>query len=149
MIIVQNAAIRAARAGRSVNRWLQDVKVTAAFVVSTNASIYFDIPAGKQVIIKAVLFGTTTEGDGVWVYPVACSAIAGGGTPTTIGYVRYASGAATKSGNQHFIDDIPVPFIAKYSEGARSVSLAVKATSTETDVTFGWSGWYEDEGTLT
>ncbi len=45
-------------------------------------------------------------------------------------------------------DDIYPPVCIKYSDGNRSVSVAVKATDTDTVVDYGWMGWVEDEGTL-
>jgi len=48
----------------------------------------------------------------------------------------------------HIVRDNNPPLVLKYSDGYRPVLIAVKATDTNTVVSFGWNGWVEDEGTL-
>ena len=73
-------ALRAARQKRSIHKYVDDDTVTASFVVQTAAAIYFDIPAGKQVVVQTVNYGIETANKMVDMYIVGCDAVAGGGT---------------------------------------------------------------------
>ncbi|GAG58200.1 unnamed protein product [marine sediment metagenome] len=141
-------ALRAARQGRSICRWLEDVTITGSYVVATSASLYFDIPAGKQVVIPHAFVGCESANEFMAGYIVGCSAIAGGGSPTQFHHAMHDHVGAGKVGTGHVVEDFIPPLVLKYSEGHRSVSMAVKATDTGTVCTFGWCGWFEDEGTL-
>ena len=143
-----DAGLRAAQTGRGLARWLDADTVTASYVVSTNASIYFDIPEGKQVVVKSVVVGCETINEECAIYLVGCSAIAGGGSPTQFSHHFHMTVGDKKEGSVHLHEEFTVPAVIKYSDGHRSVSLAVKATDTATVVTYGWCGWVEDEGTL-
>jgi len=145
---MQDQALRAARDGRVIARYAHDQTVTAAFVVEVGATTYYDIPAGKQVIITKVFVGCETVEEFAAGYIVACDAVAGGGTPTQKSREIHNHIGAKKDGLQHeTIRPLP-PICLKYSDGHRSVSMAIKATDTATVVGFGWRGWFEDESTL-
>ncbi len=144
----QDQGLRAARDGRSIHRNVAGVNVTAAFVVQTAAAIYFNIPAGQQVVIVNMSVGCEDANEFAAVYLVACDAVAGGGTPTQQYVEIHDHVGDKKQGHGHTDDQIYPPIVLKYSDGHRSVSLAVKATDTDTVVDFGWSGWVEDEGTF-
>ena len=143
-----DAGLRAGQRGKALHRWVDEVNVTASFVVSTSADIYYDIPAGKQVVIARTFFGCHTVEEEVSCYPVSCSEKAGGGNATQLAHHNRDVVGAKKEGRGSHDKDHRPPIVVKYSDGARSVSIAVKATDTATVVCFGWSGWVEDEGTL-
>lgn len=140
--------LAAAREGRDIARYQHDQTVTAAFVVQTAAAIYYDIPAGKQVIITKIYVGCETPDEFAAGYIVACDAVAGGGNATQKTIEIHNHVGTKKEMNQHEIIDAHPPFCIKYSEGNRSVSMAMKATDNATVVGYGWRGWYEDENTL-
>lgn len=144
----QDQGVRAAREGRAIHRHICGDTVTAAFVVQTAAGIYFNIPAGKQVVIVNLNVGCEDANEFAATYLVACDAVAGGGTPTQQHAEIHDHVGDKKQGHGHIDDEIYPPVVLKYSDGHRSVSLAVKATDTDTVVDYGWMGWYEDEGTL-
>lgn len=141
-------ALRAGRQKRSIHKFVDDDTVTASFVVQTAAAIYFDIPVGKQVVIKTINYGIETANKMVDVYIVGCDAVAGGGTPTQCMHHWHLANGANNQGALNRVQTLDVPCILRYSDGHRSVSLAVKATDTNAVVTYGWCGWVEDEGTL-
>lgn len=141
-------ALRAGRRGRAIRRWLEEVNVTDSYIVSTAADIYYDLPAGKQVVIARAFFGCHTSGEEITCYPVSCSEKAGGGNATQVARHNHDFVGAGKSGRGSEMNDHNPPIVVKYSDGVRSVSMAVKATDAATVVCFGWSGWVEDEGTL-
>ena len=146
---MQQQTLRAAREGRAIHKFKDnDAGVTAGFVVSTDAGIYYDIPAGKQVIVDTVHYGVNTVDDEITVYMVACSAVAGGGAATQKMHHFFASAGTKKEGNGIVIAHLATPLCIKYSDGHRSVSMAVMATDTDAIVTYGWCGYFEDEGTL-
>ena len=146
---MQQQTLRAAREGRAIHKFKdEDAGVTAGFVVSTDAGIYYDIPAGKQVIVDTVHYGVNTVDDEITVYMVACAAVAGGGAATQKMHHFFASAGTKKEGNGIVIAHLATPLCIKYSGGHRSVSMAVMATDTDAIVTYGWCGYFEDEGTL-
>jgi hypothetical protein len=148
MNLNSDQALRAARQGRALHKYVNDDTVTGSFVVQTAAGIYYDIPAGKQVVIVGVMFGCESDDEFMSCYLVGCSAITAGGTPVQFmsHFDRYVG--TKKTENVYAWELFQVPAIIKYSDGHRSVSMAVKATDTATVVSFGWCGWIEDEGTL-
>jgi len=145
---MQDQALRAAREGRDIARYQADQTVTAAFVVEVGAAIYYNIPAGKQVIVTKIFVGCETVDEYVAGYLVACDAVAGGGTPVQKTRETHNHVGSKKDGNQHETVNAYPPFCIKYSDGHRSISMAMKATDTGTVVGFGWRGWIEDESTL-
>lgn len=147
-IAQQTPGLEAARDGRSIRRYLSGVTVTNAFVVSTNAAIYYDIPEGKQVVVSRVFMGCETVEETAGGYIVGCAEIAGGGAATQMHNQIHDHVGTKKEGSGHITKNSNPPMVLKYSDGHRSVSLAVKATDAATVVTYGWNGWYEDENTL-
>ena len=146
--LLMEQALRASREGRALHKHVAGDTVTGSFVVQTAAAIYYDIPAGKQVIVVNINVGCEDADEFAAAYIVACSAIAGGGTPTQKHAEIHDHVGDKKQGKSHVDDEIIPPVCIKYSDGHRSVSVAVKATDTATVVDYGWMGWYEDEGTL-
>ena len=146
--LLMDQGLRAAREGRAIHRHVSGATVTGSFVVQTAAAMYFDIPAGKQVVVVNINIGCEDAGEFAAAYIVACSAITGGGTPTKKHAEIHEHVGVAKEGKSHVDDEIYPPLVIKYSDGHRSVSVAVKATDTNTVVDYGWMGWVEDEGTL-
>jgi len=141
--------LRAARQGRNLHKWDNAVtNLSGSHVVSTDAGIYQNIPAGKQIIIKMLCIGLETASDKLHVVPVGCSAVAGGGDATDLCHHLHIITGNAPSGKVEFMHEYPVPLIAKYSDGYRSVSLALAANDTGAQAVVGWCGWVEDEGTL-
>ena len=144
----QDQALRAARDGRAIHRNLVDQTVTNAFVVEVGAGTYYDIPAGHQVIVSAFWVGCETVDEFAAAYMVECDAVTGGGTPTALGMQLHDHVGTKKEGFGHVRESLACPLCIKYSAGARSVSMALKATDAATVCMFGWCGWVEQEGTL-
>ena len=145
---MQDQALRAAREGRSIRRYLDEQTESNAFVVSTDAAIYYDIPAGKQVVVSRVHVDCETVEEFAACYIVGCDAITGGGTGTQQHHELHNHVGSKKESLSHPVRNTLPPLILKYSDGHRSVSLAVKATDAATVISYGWNGWVEDEGTL-
>ncbi len=144
----QDQALRAAREGRDIHKNVVGGTVTATFVVQTAAGIYFDIPAGKQVVIVSLNVGCEDATEFAATYIVGCDAVAGGGNPTQFHGEIHDHAGDRKQGKGHIDDEINPPIVLRYSDGHRSVSMAVKATDTGTVLDYGWAGWVEDEGTF-
>ena len=145
---MQEQALRAAREGRSIRRYLADTTVTNAFVVQVAATDYYDIPEGKQVVITRLHIGCETVDEFAAGYLVACAEITGGGVATQLHAQAHDHVGSKKEWSGHIVRTTNPPIVVKYSDGYRSVSLAVKATDNTTVVSYGWNGWLEDEGTL-
>ena len=144
----QSPKLEAARDGRSIRRWIYEGNVTDSYVVSTDDDIYYDIPEGKQIVVTRVFIGCESIDEYVGGYIVACSAIAGGGDATPQQLPIHDHVGDKKEGSGHITKNCNPPIVIKYSDGFRSVSMAVKATDADTVVTYGWNGWHEDESTL-
>ena len=87
---LQDQGLRAAREGRAIQKYVTEDTVTAAFVVQTAAAIYYDIPAGKQVVVVNQIVGCNDADEFAAIYLVGCDAITGGGTPTQV-HLKYTS----------------------------------------------------------
>ena len=144
----QTPGLEAAREGRSIRRYIANTTVTNAFVVQTAATSYYDIPEGKQVVVSRVFIGRETPDETLAGYIVGCAAITGGGAATQMQNEIHDHVGTKKEFSGHIEKDTNPPLVLKYSDGHRSVSMAVKATDNATVCTFGWGGWLEDEGTL-
>ena len=146
---LQDQPLRASREGRAIHKFIDDdAGVTAGFVVQTAAGIYYDIPAGHQVIVNTLYLGCSTVDDEITAYLVSCAATAGGGAATQKMHHWKVANGAKKEGVIYRTFHLDVPVCIKYSEAARSVSMAVKGTDTDIVGTYGWCGWVEEEGTL-
>ena len=138
-------ATQAARLGSGIHKWVNDKVPGDASVVLTDATLYYNIPAGHQVLITQLFLGIETVSDDCHSDMVSCDAVAGGGTPTAIsGHFHIFTGAnlvGTEDKEREFIP----PILVKYSDGARSISVRVDANDASTVVTTGWMGWVEAE----
>ena len=144
----QDCGLMAARKGRSIRRYVSEVSITGSFVVQTSATLYYDIPVGKQIVVCRLFVGCETALNLIEGYLVGCSAVAGGGDAVQMNNHIHDHVGDKKEGSGHIVRDTCPKIVLKYSEGYRSVSIAVKATDTNTVVSFGWNGWIEDEGTF-
>ena len=141
--------LRATRQGRHLHKYDNAITgLSGSHVVSTSSAIYQNIPEGKQIIIKMLCLGLETASDKLHAVPVGCSAVAGGGDATDLCHHLHVITGATPQGKVEFMHEYPVPLIAKYSDGYRSVSLALAANDSNAQAVVGWCGWIEDEGTL-
>ena len=145
---MQDQGLRAAREGRSIHKYLADQTVTGAYVVEVGAGTYYNIPAGKQVVITHFHVGCEDVDEFAGAYMVSCAAVAGGGAATKISFEVHDHIGTKKEGRSHIRAEFTIPLVVKYSSGARSVSMALIATDTNTVCAFGWAGWVEDESTL-
>jgi len=143
-----NQALRAARQGRAIHKYADEGTVTGSFVVQTAAAMYYDIPAGKQVVVNLIMAGCHSVDEFASVYLVGCTEKAGAGSPTQFMHRATVTLGSKKDGNELKMMEFMVPVVLKYSAGHRSVSMAVKATDSSTVVSYCWCGWVEDEGTL-
>jgi len=138
-------ALQASRRGDSLLKWVNDKTPGDALVVLTDATLYYDIPAGKRVLITHVSYGLITVSDDCHFELVSCSAVAGGGTPTAITFHMEAATGDRKSDKSIQRSDFDPPICVNYSSGARSITLRVNANDAAAVITCGWHGWVEDE----
>lgn len=142
-------ALRAARQGRAIHKWKDSITgLSGSHVVSTDVAIYYNIPEGHQVLVANMSLGLDTTNDIAHAYVVGCTAVAGGGDATQLCHHQHYVTGASKEGRSEHDHSIDPPLCVKYSDGYRSVSLALAANDQNADVLVGWRGWVEDEGTL-
>ena len=102
---------------------------------------------GYQVVVAAIVLGCMTVDNECMAYIVGCDATAGGGNATQMMHHFHHAVGSKKEGFTHPLENLLVPVVLKYSDGHKSVSMAVKATDTNTNVMYGWCGWVEPEDT--
>ena len=147
MRYTHHVRVRAARDGNGLHKWLDEDMLTGNFVVSTNAAIYYDIPDGMQVMVDELMVGVDSVNKTIAAYVVGCAAVAGGGAATQFMHHLHLTTGAAKDGDFHITDRYHIPICIRYSDGYRSVSLAVKANAAQVDGSYGWCGWVERETT--
>ncbi len=146
MKYTHESGIRAARDGNSINKWDDSITgLTPAHVVSTDAAIYYDIPEGHQVMVTILAIGLDTVNDEAHAYVAGCAAIAGGGVSTQLSHHMHFVTAVGKSGRSPVNHEFYPPLCVKYSDGYRSVSLALAANDVNADILVAWHGWLERE----
>ena len=72
------------RIGDGLHKWVNEKTPGANAVVLTDATLYYDIPEGKQVFIRKAWAILLTLSDTCTFNLVSCSAIAGGGVATDV-----------------------------------------------------------------
>ncbi len=148
MRFTHEAGLRAARDGNSINKWDNSITgLTTEHVVSTDAAIYYNIPEGAQVVVTSLDVGLDTISDEAHAVVVGCAAVAGGGDDTEITHHAHIATDDKKTGRLEVTHDFNPPLVIKYSDGYRSVSLAMAANDTDADVLVAWHGWVEREST--
>ena len=135
----------AAREGRALVRWANNVTPGASEVVLTDTTLIYDIPIGKQVIVTQICHGLTSFSDSCVFTLVACSEPNGAGAVTDLNHdMNIASGSAI-AGTQVYHYRLRPPICVKHKDGHRSISFQVTANDASATITVGWHGWYEDE----
>lgn len=135
----------ATRQGRALHKWVNSKTPGSSEVVLTDATLYYNIPTGKQVLVTQLCFDLETMSDDCCFTIVSCSAVAGGGTSTAItGCIQVftgnvQSGSAAKE--RMYVPSI----LVTYSSGARSITLRVNANDANAVISCGWMGEVEDE----
>ena len=145
---VPRPALRAARSGVAIHRHVNELAtLTAAYVVQTSALLYYNIPAGHQVVVSGIDWGLHTHNDSLYVRMVKTQFYAGVGDEVIIGRTfYYHSGAANVVRLINNYDFIP-RLIVKHSAGLTCVSMEAKVNDTDAIATIGWHGWVEKEST--
>ena len=137
--------LQAARDGRNINKFVCSTTVTTVATVSTSSTIYYDVPLGKRVLVTGVCYGLRSASDSMHVYPVSCTAVAGGGAATQLGHCHTVDTGAAKAGREQYHEEFNPPMCANYSDGVRSVSMAAYANDSSAILLYAWHGFVEDE----
>lgn len=141
----ENAAVHAARRGAGFRSYVADKTASGASQVLTDATMFQNIPAGKQVVITFMYYGLESVADDCQFEVVPTDAVDGGGTPTTImGHMHiYTPAGLGDSITQHRV--LNPPCVLKYSDGHRSVTMRINANDSSAVVSCGFDGWLEPE----
>ena len=138
-------ALQASRRGDSLLKWVNDKTPGDASVVLTDVGLYYDIPAGKRVLITHVSYGIITVSDDCHFEIGSCSAVTGGGTFTPLAFHMEVGTGDRKSDKAIQRTDFDPPLCVNYSSGARSITMRVNANDASAVITCGWHGWVEKE----
>lgn len=140
----EGALIHAARRGGGLHKWVNDHTGSGADEVLTDATLYYDIPVGKQVLITGIGYDMETVSDDCHFGMVKCSAVAGGGDAVEIsGHTHIFTGASidgSSSGERYFNP----PILVKYSDTAKSITIKIHTSDSSAIVSCGWCGIVEE-----
>jgi len=135
----------AAVEGDGLHLWANDITPGAADIVLTNIGLYYNVPAGRQVIITGFSVYLGTVSDDCHFNLVSCTAVAGGGAATDISCHQHITTGAAIAGflSHKFVFTTPIRI--RYSDGARSISMRVHANDAAAEITVSWGGFVMDE----
>ena len=138
----------AALNGDSIIRWVNDKIPGSAQVVLTDGpsgdqpGIYYNLQEGEVIVIESTTMQLLTDNDDVKFEVGYTDQPNGAGTFTPMIPQLYCSstvGALGFAGSERFI--APPHGVAKYVDGARSITLRVDANDASTKITCSWYGY--------
>jgi len=137
-----SATLRAALDGRDLHKWVDDKNVNSTdTTVLTDATLYYNLVEGEQVVITGVAWGIITASDDGHFTIGSTTAVAGGGDYTALCHHMEATTGTAKSTRSIYEEYFDVPIIVKYSSGARSITMRAHVNDTDCNVTVGWHGF--------
>jgi len=136
----------AARQGRTVCGWANEVTPGLNPVVLTTAGLVYNIPADRLVMIVQYCYAVETTSDDCQFEFGWTDAANGAGTFHPVGPHKHVFTGAANTGRTAFDQPIgPPPACIRYSEGARSLTFRVDANDANCEITVGYHGWWENE----
>lgn len=123
----------------------------AAQTVLTNGpagdqpGVYYNVAAGRQVLIREMCFGVITASDNCFFELGYTDGPNGTGTFRPITPRFYVMTAAAQDGRQTYEKLTNPPPCLKYSNGVRSITYRVDANDANCQISAAWHGWVEDE----
>lgn len=141
---IETPAIHVARRGGGLQKWVDGVDTMATGAVLTDATLYYDIPEGKQVLITRISCDLDTASDDVLFYLVKCAAVAGGGSATQLHGELHVHTAAAQVTHGVIEQTFNPPILVQYSAtAAKSISVYADANDDAAEATIQWQGWVE------
>ncbi len=141
----ESIEVHSARRGLGLHKYVDGVDTMATGAVLTDATLYYNIPVGKQVLITCLLCDLDTVSDDVAFYLVKCAAVAGGGSAVQLHggqHVHTPAAMVTHGVIQLFFNP---PILVKYdAAAAKSISVFADANDDGAAANIAWCGWVED-----
>ncbi len=135
----------AALENRDVHKNLDNITPGAGYAVLTNANIVYNIPEGLLLVVAVRFCSLLSLSDSCLFQIGWCDAINGGGTFYNEGhYMNLISGAAQSVLVTERCHIVP-PHVFRYSEGMRSVTIAVTPNDGTCAISCGFSGFFMQE----
>ena len=124
-----------------VHKWLNDKTVgTTDPTVLSDTTLYYNLEPGETVLIKNLKFGVNSLNDNCHFEIGWTTGTAGSSTFTALmGHYEFTTGAAN-TGRATTTVEFPIPPAARYSDGARSVTIRATANDVTAVVSCGWCG---------
>ena len=135
----------ASREGRGICGWANEVTPGAALKVLTDATLVYNIPAGKRVMVSQYCYAVETNSDNCQFEFGWTTAVDGGGVFHPLGPHKHVYTGAANQGRTAYDQDINPAARIAYSQGARSLTFRVNANDASCEITVGWHGWWEEE----
>ena len=139
-----DVSLRAARRGDALHKWVNAKKPGATEVALTDATLVYNIPEGKQVIILSAWLALSSVNDNIKANLVTSDLPDGVGTLTDIDGRMQTSSDAALYGNEYCERDYKVPLCIKHSDSVASITFEVDANDANCEISCGWQGWVEN-----
>jgi hypothetical protein len=145
--------VEAAVENRGICRWINSVVPGAAVKVLQNGpaanqpGIYYDLQIGDVVFVKQICYGVLSNQDSCDFDLGYTDGPAGSGTFTSLTMKFGQVTGNPKEGKLVEERPIAVPLAARYSDGARSITIRVDANDAAAEVRCGWTAYIEKEDT--
>jgi len=135
----------ASRLGRGVCGWANEVTPGLNPIVLTTASLVYNIPAGRRIMIAQYCYAVETASDNCQFEFGWCDGADGTGTFHPVGPHKHVYTGASNTGRTAYDQDISPAARISYAQGARSITFKVDANDANCEITVGWHGWWEPE----
>lgn len=140
-----NSDICRALAGDGLRKWLLDAAPGAGWGTLTDAQLVHNLSPGDVIVVTHMCFGVISVNDSCQFAICSYNQPDAAGVRTAMYQPLRVLVGAAKEGLEQFHHDFSPPLIARYSEGARSVSIYVNPNDAGCTIDVGWSGWKEKE----
>ena len=142
---VESNGIHAIRRGGGIQRYVNSKTASGSEQVLTDETLVYNIPEGKQFILKQAFAGVESTNDNCTFKMIGCTEVDGGGTPIEASaHVKISTGAAPVGDATKVYNFIPGVCI-KYSDGIRSITVMINANDASAIISCGFNGWVEKE----
>lgn len=134
-----------AREGRAIRKFINDIDGIGAAEVITNGLIFYNLPAGRRILVAELVLGLHTLSDSIHVDIGRTTAVNGGGAYTALS-PQYDIHTGNVQAAPTSVQFTFYPLLmCEYSAGTRSITLRVTANDVSAELSLAWAGWWEFE----
>ena len=141
----ESIEVHSARRGLGLQKWVDGVDTMATGAVLTDATLYYNIPVGKQVLITCLQGDLDSNSDDLAFYLAKCADQQGGGAAVQLHGELHVHTAAAQVTHGIIQMVFNPPILVKYNAAsAKSISVYADANDDAAEANIAWCGWVED-----